>query len=37
MSEIIILSQNEVKSCLPMGEAIRAVREAYIAFAKGRV
>ncbi|KKL04826.1 hypothetical protein LCGC14_2612190, partial [marine sediment metagenome] len=26
-----------VKSCLPMGEAIRAVREAYIAFAKGRV
>jgi len=37
MSEIIILSQNDVKSCLPMGEAIRAVREAYIAFAKGRV
>ncbi len=37
MSEIIILSQNEVRSCLPMGEAIRAVREAYIAFAKGRV
>jgi len=37
MSEIIILSQNEVKSCLPMSEAIRAVREAYIAFAKGRV
>ena len=37
MSKIIILSQNEVKSCLPMSEAIRAVREAYIAFAKGRV
>lgn len=37
MSEIIILSQNDVKSCLPMSEAIRAVREAYIAFAKGRV
>ncbi len=37
MSEIIILSQNEVKSCLPMSEAIRAVREAYIAFAKGQV
>ena len=37
MSEIIILSQNEVKSCLPMGEAIRAVQEAYISFAKGLV
>lgn len=37
MSEIIILSQNEVKSCLPMSEAIRAVREAYIAFARGLV
>jgi len=37
MSKIIILSQNEVKSCLPMSEAIRAVREAYIAFAKGLV
>ena len=37
MSEIIMLSQKEVRSCLPMGEAIRAVREAYIAFATGRV
>jgi len=37
MSEIIILSQNEVKSCLPMVEAIKAVQEAYISFAKGQV
>ncbi len=37
MSEIIILSQNEVKSCLSMSKAIIAVREAYIAFAKGQV
>ncbi|MFX1471887.1 MAG: ornithine cyclodeaminase family protein [Promethearchaeota archaeon] len=37
MSEVLILSKNEVQSCLPMGKTIRAVREAYIAFAKGRV
>jgi len=37
MSEVLILSQNDVKSCLTMSEAIRAVEEAYIAFAKGRV
>jgi len=37
LSEVIILSQEEVKSCLPMSEAIKAVREAYITFAEGRV
>jgi ornithine cyclodeaminase/alanine dehydrogenase len=37
MSEVIILSQNEVKECLPMSKAIQAVQEAYIAFAKGGV
>ncbi|MFW9889597.1 MAG: ornithine cyclodeaminase family protein, partial [Candidatus Thorarchaeota archaeon] len=37
MSEVLILSRNEVQSCLPMGKTIKAVREAYIAFAKGRV
>jgi ornithine cyclodeaminase/alanine dehydrogenase len=37
MSEVIILSQDDVKSCLPMSKAIQAVQEAYIAFAKGRV
>ena len=37
MSEVIILSQREVKLCLPMSKAIQAVREAYIAFAKGQV
>lgn len=37
MSEVIILSQEEVKRCLPMSEAIRAVKGAYIAFAQGRV
>jgi alanine dehydrogenase len=37
MSEVLILSKNEVQSCLPMGKTIEAVREAYIAFAKGRV
>jgi ornithine cyclodeaminase/alanine dehydrogenase len=37
MSEVIILSQQEVKLCLPMSKAIQAVREAYIAFAKGQV
>jgi alanine dehydrogenase len=37
MSEVLILSKNEVQSCLPMGKTIEAVREAYIAFARGRV
>ncbi|MHA2391740.1 MAG: ornithine cyclodeaminase family protein [Promethearchaeota archaeon] len=37
MSEVIIISQEEVKQCLPMSEAIRAVQGAYIAFAQGRV
>jgi ornithine cyclodeaminase/alanine dehydrogenase len=37
MSEVLILSQEEVQSYLPMGKTIEAVREAYIAFAKGRV
>ena len=37
MSEVIILSQDDVKACLPMSKAIQAVQEAYIAFAKGRV
>jgi alanine dehydrogenase len=37
MPEVLILSKNEVQSCLPMGKTIEAVREAYIAFARGRV
>lgn len=37
MSEVKILSQDDVKLCLPMNKAIQAVQEAYIAFAKGRV
>ncbi len=37
MSEVLILSQEEVQEYLPMGKTIEAVREAYIAFAKGRV
>ncbi|MFX1369738.1 MAG: ornithine cyclodeaminase family protein, partial [Promethearchaeota archaeon] len=37
MSEVLILSQEEVQGYLPMGKTIEAVREAYIAFAKGRV
>jgi ornithine cyclodeaminase/alanine dehydrogenase len=37
MSEVLILSQEEVQSYLPMDKTIEAVREAYIAFAKGRV
>lgn len=37
MSEVLILSQEEVQAYLPMGKTIEAVREAYIAFAKGRV
>ncbi len=37
MSEVLILSQDEVESCLPMDKTIEAVRKAYIAFAKGRV
>ncbi|MFW9975851.1 MAG: ornithine cyclodeaminase family protein [Candidatus Thorarchaeota archaeon] len=37
MEEAIILTQSEVQSCLSMNEAIKAVRMAYSAFAKGRV
>ncbi|MFX0108178.1 MAG: ornithine cyclodeaminase family protein [Candidatus Hodarchaeota archaeon] len=37
MSEVLILAQDIVKSCLPMKRTIQAVREAYVAFAKGRV
>ncbi|MFQ6126009.1 MAG: ornithine cyclodeaminase family protein [Candidatus Heimdallarchaeota archaeon] len=37
MSEIMILSQEEVRSCLPMCDAIKAVEDAYKAFAEGRV
>lgn len=37
MSEVLILSQDEVRSCLPMRDAIKAVKEAYMAFAEGRV
>ena len=37
ISEVIILSQEEVKSCLPMSDAIKAVETAYKAFAEGRV
>ncbi len=36
MFETIILSQEEVKSCLPMKDAIEAVRKGYIAFAEKR-
>jgi alanine dehydrogenase len=34
---VLILSEKEVRSCLPMKDAISAVRQAYIAFASGRV
>jgi len=34
---VLILSEEEVRSCLPMKDAITAVRQAYIAFAEGRV
>ena len=34
---VLILSEKEVKSCLPMKDAINAVRQAYVAFAEGRV
>jgi alanine dehydrogenase len=37
MSEVRILTQREVQSCLPMDRTIEAVREAYVAFAKGSV
>ncbi|WP_287583799.1 ornithine cyclodeaminase family protein [Candidatus Borrarchaeum sp.] len=37
MSEIIILSQDDVRSCLPMSDAIKAVTDAYKAFALGQV
>jgi len=36
LSEVLILSQEEVKSCLPMKDAIKAVKEGYIAFAEKR-
>jgi alanine dehydrogenase len=35
-SKVLILSQEEVKKCLPMKDAIEAVKEAYKAFASGR-
>lgn len=37
MSEVLILSQKEVESCLPMKKAIDAVKNAYIAYASNRV
>jgi alanine dehydrogenase len=37
MDDTIILTQSEVQTCLSMREAIKAVREAYSAFANGRV
>ncbi|MGQ9719770.1 MAG: ornithine cyclodeaminase family protein [Candidatus Jordarchaeum sp.] len=37
MSEVVILSQEEVKSCLSISDAIKAVTEAHKAFTKGRV
>jgi alanine dehydrogenase len=32
-----VLSEREVRSCLPMKDAINAVRQAYVAFSEGRV
>ncbi|MFX1266079.1 MAG: ornithine cyclodeaminase family protein [Promethearchaeota archaeon] len=37
MDEVVILSQSEVRECLPMSKAIEAVRTAYSAYAQGRV
>ena len=37
MEDVVILTQSEVQSCLSMPEAIKAVKVAYSAFAKGRV
>jgi alanine dehydrogenase len=37
MNEVLILSQSEVRECLPMTKAIEAVKTAYSAFAQGRV
>lgn len=37
MSEVLILTRREVESCLSMKRTIEAVKEAYIAFACGRV
>ncbi|MGY5874148.1 MAG: ornithine cyclodeaminase family protein [Candidatus Thorarchaeota archaeon] len=37
MSEVLILSQDEVESCLPMEKVIDAVRDVYVAYAKKRV
>lgn len=37
MDEVIILTQSEVKACLSMSKAIKAVKIAYSSFASGRV
>jgi len=37
MYEVLLLSQKEVESCLPMRETITAVKNAYIAYASQRV
>jgi len=37
MSEVLILTRKEVESCLSMKRTIEAVRDAYMAFANGRV
>ena len=37
LCEVIVLSREEVKSCLPMSDAIKAVTDAYKAFAEGQV
>jgi len=37
MSEVLILTRKEVESCLSMRRTIEAVRDAYMAFANGRV
>ncbi|MHA2374384.1 MAG: ornithine cyclodeaminase family protein [Candidatus Thorarchaeota archaeon] len=37
MQDILIISQNEAEKCLPMKDAIEAVKTAYIAFSAGRV
>jgi len=37
MSEVLILTRKEVESCLSMKRTIDAVRDAYMAFANGRV
>jgi ornithine cyclodeaminase/alanine dehydrogenase-like protein (mu-crystallin family) len=37
LQDILIISQNEAEKCLPMKDAIEAVKTAYIAFSAGRV